>query len=145
MKKLGFALLSCLAVAGVSDAQEMPPIQNHAYLCDYTFPVDGAKDPGQSIFTFSVPGPPTLLRGIELFEAVHPNGQVFWDNRKVAFAFVRDVTRVNPDGEVEIVATVWELTKNPGGWNCRATVRGYGATINVTGCSDGHARLCRLQ
>jgi hypothetical protein len=144
MRKLSLALLSCLAFAGVSGAQEMSPVPNRAYLCDYTFPVDGAKDPGLSIFTPNVPGPPTLMRDVELYQAVRPNGDVYWDNRKVTFAFVRDVTRETPDGS-EIVATIWELSKNPGGWSCRAAVRGYGATINAGPCTDGHARVCRLQ
>ena len=145
MRKLITALLLCLALAGVSGAQEMSPLPApNVYTCDYNFPVDNAENGGLSFFVFNVPGPSTLLRGIEYFEAVLPNGDEILDNRKVAFEFVRDVVQHKPDGP-EIIATIWNFSKKPSGWSCRARVTGYGAEINVTNCTDGHARRCRRQ
>ena len=139
MKKLFLFALLFAAVAGAAQAQEMPPLQNHLYSCDYTNPSMGELDPGSSNFSFVYLNAVTLKEGIEYYQVP---GRT--ENRKATFAFIADRYRRNiRTGELELWATDWEFTINPNGPQCTARVTEDGGRISFINCSNGSSRICR--
>lgn len=136
-----------LAQAAAADHGHMAPIDGATYRCTYNPVLGNSKNPGESVFDINPAISTTeLLRGIEYYQALWPNGTVFIDNRKFTFAKPVDRYRQRPqDPEPVHFATDWELTINPGGPQCTFTrVLDEGLTIRFRSCSDGHSRDCSL-
>lgn len=135
MKKVALFALLFTALTAAAQAAHVEPLQNRVYQCYYANPTMGETDGGFSRFTWNYMNTADQKRGIESYDVVAG----YTENRKVTFAKPVDYT--SSGGPY----TVWELTFNPYGPQCkRAAVRYNGGQIEASECSDGHSRVCYL-
>lgn len=146
-RTLLLALLGlALAQAAAAHPDHIRPVDGVRYQCWYWNDNSNAKNPGFSIFDIqAVYQDGHLLRGIEFYDALLPNGTQFTDNRKFSFAKPVDIKGWDEYGNWVVVETRWEFTFNPSGPQCTLTrVDWEGSRIRFRNCSDGHSRDCYL-
>ena len=138
------ALFALLLVVVATSAQALDePKCNLYYRCHYTNYTGPIVQDGLSMFIGCPSGlftNPTYLT--EKFQSKF-NGQVIWDNRRVAFAKPGAILEANPTPPPPRirVATQWEFTASP--TQCKNTVvwREDG-NIDYGDCTDGSSRSC---